>query len=267
MATYRNLLLDVKGRIATVTLNRPENRNALDEDMIDDIVNVCREVQTNTAISAMIITGSGKSFCAGGNVKNMAKRLGDEAYTPMQVPISYREGIQRLPKTFLAMDVPVIAAINGAAVGAGCDLTFFSDIRIATPFARFGEVFIDLGLVPGDGGPWFIVRELGFQRAAYMTFTGRIVDINEAQELGIVHKVVEPDQLLPEANRIAEIIASKPPATLRITKRLLRHASRLELDTFLDMTGMAQALAHASEDHREALSARADNRKPKFVGR
>jgi len=267
MATYENVLLDVQGRIATLTLNQPDNRNALGEDMINDILAACQEVQNNRELSVMILTGAGKSFCAGGNVKNMQKRIDADEETPMQMPIRYREGIQRLPKMFYGMDIPIIAAINGAAVGAGCDLTFFCDVRIATPFAKFGEVFIDLGFVPGDGGPWFIVRELGFQRTAYLALTGKVIDIEEAQHLRMVHKVVEPDQLMPEALRLAEIIAAKPPAALRLTKKLLRHATRLELDTFLDMTAFAQGLAISTEDYKAAIAARLTQSRPTFVGR
>jgi len=264
---YENVIYEVDGRVATLTLNQPDNRNALGPEMIDEIVDACHQTQLNTDISCLIITGAGKAFCAGGNVKNMKDRAESRSESPIQIPISYREGIQRIPKVIDGMDVPTIAAVNGAAVGAGCDLALFCDMRIASPFAKFGEVFLDLGIVPGDGGPWFLTREIGYSRAAEMTFTTRLVEAAEAQEIGIVLKVVPADQLMAEARKIADVIAAKSPATLRMTKRLLKEATRLSLIDYLDVTGAYQGLARSTEDYKEGIRARNEKRAPVFKGR
>lgn len=265
-SSYENITLEIEGRIATLTLNQPDSRNALGPGMIDEIVDACHAVQKNAQLSVLILTGAGKAFCAGGNVKNMKTRA-ESSGSPIEVPISYREGIQRIPRMIDSMDVPTIAAVNGAAVGAGCDLAMFCDMRIASTSAKFGEVFLDLGIVPGDGGPWFLTREIGYSRAAEMTFTARMVDAQEALKMGMVLKVVEPEQLMPATMELAETIAAKSPATLRMTKRLLKEATRLSLWDYLDSTGAYQGLARSTEDYKEGILARNEKRKPVFRGR
>ena len=150
---------------------------------------------------------------------------------------------------------PVIAAVNGACAGAGLSLACVCDIRIASSAAVFGETFLNLGIIPGDGGSWFLVRQIGYQKAAELTFTGRIVDAQEALALGMVLRVVEADQLLPEARKLAETIAAKPPRTLRLTKRILKQAQRSTLADFLDICAVTQAVAQTTEDHRAAMEA------------
>ena len=265
---YEEILLETEGRIATLTINLPDSRNPISgATMVTEIEDACRTVQNDDGLSVMIITGAGKAFSAGGNVKAMRARAEGFGGGPMEIQNYYRRGIQRIPLAIDAMDLPVIAAVNGAAIGAGCDLAMMCDLRLASTYAKFGEVFLNLGIIPGDGGSWFLTRELGYQRAAELTFTGRVIDAVEAQKLGIVLAVYEPDQLLPEARKLAEVIAAKPPRALRLSKRLLKHSLRTTLADFLDICAVSQALAHETEDHKEAMAAYFEKRDPVFTGR
>jgi enoyl-CoA hydratase/carnithine racemase len=284
---YENLRIAIEGRIATVTLAPPRDArspgDALNAATVAEIEAVCAQVQRDPAVSAMILTGAARPAAGAEVAAPLQGQLDPERHRPMRVALACREEFHRVPRAFYELDVPVIAAVGGgeaegpagdAAASVG-DLALFCDIRIATPDARFGELFHalgaesggGLGAVPGDGGPWFLVRELGYQRAAYLTLTAGSIDGATALRLRLVHQLVPPERLLPEARRIAGIIAAKPPSALRLTKRLLREAERMELSPFLAMTGMAQRLARASADHREALAARAENRPPRFTGR
>jgi enoyl-CoA hydratase/carnithine racemase len=264
---YKEILLDVEGRIATLTLNQPDIRNPISGyGMIGEIEDACHQIQLNDDISVLIITGAGKAFSAGGNVKEMRERNNDPNVVPIHLREWYRRGIQRIPLAIDDLDVPVIAAVNGAAIGAGCDMAMMADIRIASTFAKFGETFLNLGIIPGDGGSWYLTRQIGYQMAAYLTFTGEVIDAEMALKIGIVYKVVEPDQLMAEANALAQVIASKPPRTLRVAKRLLKQSGRMSLRDFLDVCASNQALAHRTADHKEAIEAFFEKRDAVFTG-
>jgi len=186
---------------------------------------------------------------------------------PLAAAQAYVDGVQRLPLALYNLDIPTIAAVNGPAVGAGCDLTMMCDMRIASDRARFGEVFLNLGIIPGDAGSWFMLRRLGHQKAADLTFSGRMVDAAEALELGMVLEVVSHDTLMDRARERAAVIASKPPRAVRIAKRLMRNAERMDLPDFLNTAAAYQALMHQTEDHQEAVAAFIEKRKPHFTGR
>lgn len=259
------VILEKSGRVATVTLNDPDRRNPIsDVATVEAILTAFGDVQADTDISACIVTGAGTAFSSGGDIKAMRDQSGLFAGSPLDIAEGYMTGIQRIPLALYNLDVPTIAAVNGPAIGAGCDLTFMCDFRIASTNARFGEVFVNLGIIPGDAGSWFLPRRLPYQLAADMTFTGRIVDAREAGEKGLVMKVVEPDALMDEAQALAATIAKKPPRTIRQAKRLLRAAERLDLQTFLQMAAANQALAHNTADHLEAINAFLEKREPRF---
>lgn len=262
------VLLEKNGRVATVTLNDPDRRNPMsDPEMIDAIVGAVSEVQNDTTLSAMILTGAGPAFCAGGDVKKMRDRAEDFGGTGQDIADYYKYGIQKIPLALYDLDVPTIAAVNGPAMGAGCDMTFMCDFRIASTTALFGEVFVNLGIIPGDAGSWFIPRRVSWEVAAEMTFTGRVIKADEALARGLCLKVVEPDQLMDEARALAATIASKPPRTMRQAKRLMRAAQKMDLPSFLEMAAANQALAHQSEDHIEAVSAMLEKREGVYKGR
>lgn len=247
-------LLELDQRIATLTLNRDDVRNALTGTrLIDDIVSVAEWVNRNDQVSVLVITGAGSAFSAGGNVKDMAERGGDFAGDVAEVAERYRRGIQRIPVALNEVEIPVIAAVNGAAIGAGFDLANMADIRIASTRARFGETFLNLGIIPGDGGAWFMQRLIGYQQAFELTVTGRIIDADEAKTLGIVLDVVAPEGLMPKTLELAARIAAQPPKALRLTKRLMKMAQRMELRDFLDLCASFQGKCHNEPEHLEAV--------------
>lgn len=267
MAGYRDILFDVKDRIATLTINLPESRNPISQPQtIEEIEDACRKVKMTDDVSVLIITGAGRAFSAGGNIKNMKARTESSTLAIKVAESNYRRGIQRIPMALDALDVPIIAAVNGPAIGAGCDMAMMADIRIASTQAMFGETFLNLGLIPGDGGSWFLTRQIGYQRAAEMTFTGRIVSAQEAMDIGMVMKVVEPEQLLPEVAKLARTIADKPPLQLRLAKRLVKAAASMSLRDFLDVCALGNAVSHQTEDHKEGITAMLEKRTPVFKG-
>jgi enoyl-CoA hydratase/carnithine racemase len=241
-------------RIATLTLNRDDVRNALTGTaLIDDIVAVARWVNHCDEVSVLLITGAGSAFSSGGNVKDMAERGGDFAGNVAEVATRYRQGIQRIPLALHDVEVPIIAAVNGPAIGAGFDLANMADIRIASEKARFGETFLNLGIIPGDGGAWFMQRQIGYQRAFELTLSGRIIDAAEALALGVVLEVVPPADLLTRAMAHAARFAAQPPKALRLTKRLMKQAQRMELKDFLDLCAVFQGMCHNEPEHLEAV--------------
>ncbi len=261
------VLVEKANRIATVTINAPESRNTMtDAGMIEALLAALADVDADRGISVMILTGAGTAFSAGGDVKAMANRTGMFAGAPLDIAEGYRTGVQRIPKALYGLDIPTIAAVNGPAVGAGCDLAFMCDMRVASATAQFGEVFVNLGIIPGDAGSWFLPRRIGYQIAAEMTFTGRLVGADEALAKGLVLKVVPPEKLMDEAKALAAVIASKPPRAVRQAKRLLRAGEAMDLANFLEMAAANQALAHTTSDHLEAVKAFVEKRKPSFKG-
>lgn len=266
--TFSEIAVGRTGRIATLTLNRPERRNPISGPaVIAELVSALEAVQADPEVSVLVLTGAGSCFSAGGDIRAMRERSETFAGAPLEVARNYRSGVQRIPLAFEALDVPVIAAVNGPAVGAGSDLAMMCDLRIASTAARFSQAFVNLGIVPGDGGAWFLTRRIGYQHAADLILTGRTVEADEALALGMVMKVVPPEALTGEAMALAEIIAAKPPQAVRLAKRLLRQAERVGLADFLDATAAYQAMLHHTEDHREAVAATLDKRPPQFTGR
>lgn len=247
-------LLTLSDRVATLTLNRHDLRNALTGSaLIEDIIATAEWVNRCDAVSVLVITGAGSAFSAGGNIHDMANRGGDFAGEVAECAERYRAGIQRIPLAMQAVEVPVIAAINGAAIGAGFDLANMADIRIASSRAKFGETFLNLGIIPGDGGAWLMQRLIGYQRAFELTLTGRIIDAAEAKELGIVMTVTAPEDLLGETMRLAQQIASQPPKATRLTKRLMKMAQKMELKEFLDLCACFQGICHNEPEHLNAV--------------
>lgn len=246
--------LEVDGRVAILKFNRDDVRNALTGTaLVDDIVNTVEWINRDSSISCLIITGNGKAFCSGGNVKEMRDGEGTFGGTPAQIAEKYRRGIQRISLAVHSAEVPVIAAVNGPAIGAGFDLACMCDIRLGSKYSLFGETFINLGIIPGDGGAWFLQRIVGYQRAAELTFSGRIVKAEEALQLGLLLEVVAADQLLEKTMELARSFAAKPPQALRMTKRLMKSGQRLELSDFLDLCSSYQASCHHTQDHRRAV--------------
>jgi enoyl-CoA hydratase/carnithine racemase len=261
------VLRERDGAVETWTLNRPDTRNAIsDDDMIDAIEQYVADANADAAVRAVIVTGAGSAFSSGGNVKHMRDREGMFGGTPAEIRQGYRHGIQRIPRAMARLEVPAIAAVNGPAIGAGCDLTLMCDIRIASDTAVFAESFVKVGLIPGDGGAWLLPRAIGMSRASEMAFTGDSIDAATALAWGLVSRVVSPDELLPEAGRLAARIAANPPHVLRMTKSLLREGQHQDLDAVLELSATMQSIAHHTRDHHEAVAAMLERRPPEFTG-
>jgi len=259
------LSIEREGGIVTATMNQPETRNALTgNSAVQELVQLCDELRHDTRVKVLILTGAGPVFSSGGNVKDM-QRFFDDAVTPDQICDEYRNGIQRVPLALAQLDVPVICAVNGPAVGAGMDLTCMCDIRIASENATFAESFVRVGIVPGDGGAWLLPRAVGMAKAAEMAFTGDAIDAREALACGLVSRVVPLQELLPTAMVLARRIAANPGAVMRMTKRLLREGQASSLASLLELSAGYQALAHKTADHREAVNAFIEKRQPRFA--
>ena len=251
---YQEIHFETKGTIAYLTLNRPDIRNAItDETIINEIVDACQFVQNQKDVCALIVTGAGSAFSAGGNVKDMHAKKGMFSGNPEQLRENYRQGIQRIPLALYHLDVPTIAAVNGPAIGAGCDLACMCDIRIASEKARFGETFVSVGLIPGDGGAFFLPRIVGFSKACELAFTCRIIDADEALRIGLVSDVVSPDNLIERCTDIALDIAKHPANILRLAKRLFYLSQGKSLEEVLELSAAFQALCHHTPEHDKAL--------------
>lgn len=264
MSTFLDYQQD--GFVVTLTMNEPERRNPLTGNTaVPEFLAAIDRIHDDRSVRAVIITGAGSAFSSGGDVRNMQRQATGEV-SGMQIRHEYRTGIQRLPLALFNLEVPVIAAVNGAAVGAGLDLACMCDIRIASDKAKFAESFVKLGIIPGDGGAWLLTRLVGLSRAAEMAFTGDAIDAQQAERWGLVSRVVPPEELLPAARELAGRMAVNPPHAVRLAKRLLRESLHTRLDTLLEMAAAYQALSHQTEDHREAVAAFLEKRTPVFKG-
>lgn len=262
-----SVLYSQEGGVVTLTLNEPETLNAVSDGIITGLVEAAARINADLGVGCVIVTGAGRAFSSGGNIKQMRDRQGLFAGNPAEIRRAYLHGIQRIPLALYDIEAPTIAAVNGHAVGAGCDISLMCDIRLASEAAVFAESFLRVGLVSGDGGAWFLPRIVGMSRACEMTFTGDFIDAATAAAYGLVSRVVPADRLLEEAMALARRIAAQPPHSLRMTKRLLRESQRVELDTALELASAMQAIVQHTDDQQEAVSALLERRPPGFRGR
>ena len=256
-----------EGGVVTLTLNEPATRNAISPAIVEALVESVQRINADLGVGCVILTGEGEGFSSGGNVKQMKERAGLFAGSPAEIRRGYLQGIQRIPLALYGLEAPSIAAVNGAAVGAGCDLSTMCDIRIAGRSASFAESFLRVGLVSGDGGAWFLPRAVGLSKAYEMTFTGDFIEAEEAARIGLVSRVVDDDKLMDEARALARRIAAQPVHSLRLTKRLLRDSQHVSLPIALEMASSMQALVQHTHDQHEAVVAFVEKRKPKFERR
>ncbi|WP_278433330.1 crotonase/enoyl-CoA hydratase family protein [Stutzerimonas kunmingensis] len=262
------LQIERDGGIVTVRMNHPETRNALTSpEQIQEFVDLCAQLRSDRTARVMVLTGNGSAFCAGGNVKDMRDRAGIFAGSPYELRNTYRDGIQRIPLALYELDIPIIAAVNGPAIGAGLDLACMCDIRLAASSALFAESFVRLGIVPGDGGAWLLPRIIGIPKASLMAFTGDTINAAKALEWGLVEQVCTHETLHAEAQALAQRIAANPGHALRLCKRLLREGQHMRLDSLLELSAAYQSLAHHTEDHQEAVAAFVEKRNPDYLDR
>ncbi|HLJ63376.1 MAG TPA: enoyl-CoA hydratase-related protein [Stellaceae bacterium] len=258
------LKFEKSGKIATITLNRPDKMNAFTWTMLDDWAQALQECQKDEAVHVILITGAGKAFCSGGDIGTMGART---ERTPLMRKAELQDHVHRVPLTLATMDKPVIAAINGAATGAGMDLALMCDLRYAAQSARLGETYVRVGLVPGAGGCWFLPRLVGTAKALELFWTGELIEAEEALRLGLVNKVVPDAELMAHSMKVAERISDGPPLSVRFIKRALYQGQALDLKAHLDQISSHYAVVTASADHREAVAAFLEKRKPSFTGR
>jgi 2-(1,2-epoxy-1,2-dihydrophenyl)acetyl-CoA isomerase len=262
------LEVEQRGRIVILRMNKPDSLNAIaTHEDCDDIVSTLTRLDEDRSVSVIILTGNGRAFCAGGNLKAMQTRTGiGPQEQPDATRANYRRGVQRITRAFIDLELPAIAAINGHAVGLGLDLACLCDMRIAAQSAQMSASFIKVGIVPGDGGAWTLQQIVGYPKAAELFLTGDRFDAATAKEMGLVGSVVPDDQLMEAALTMAEKIAVNPPRALRLTKRLLREAQHSRISDILELSSAYQALAHETNDHSEAVAALLEKRKPVFTG-
>ena len=260
----KSVLYEQDDRIVKITLNRPDTRNALSGDIIEGLVEYIQKADKDKNVGCVILTGAGKSFSSGGNLQEIKDMTTKDQMTQAQLEDWYRFGIQKIPITMNSIDVPVVAAVNGHAIGAGNDLCTMCDIRIAGEDAKFSESFLRIGIIPGDGGSWFLPKIIGLARANEMILTCDVLDANKALDWGLVSKVVPNENLMIEAQKLANNIAAQPPEASRRAKRLLRMSQNVPLQDALEMAASQQSMLQQLDDHREAIDALLEKRKPNF---
>lgn len=257
-----------EGAILIWTFMRPERLNALpDLTDGDEIVALCERANADPSVSCIVLTGEGRAFSAGGDLKAMKERRDLFAGSGAAIRERYRRVVHRIVRSLYALEVPLVTAVNGPAMGLGCDIAGLGDIRIASDKASFGIPFMKLGIIPGDGGSWLLPRNVGYNRAAEMLFTARSIDAETADRWGLVNRVVPHDTLMDEAMATARQIAAQPPQALRMGKALLRQGRDTNFDQMLEMSAAMQALAHLTEDHIEGVTAVLEKRPGQFSGR
>lgn len=262
-----HLRYELDGHIATLTLDRPEARNAYSPEMVESLIAALDQAELDDAVRVIVLTGAGRAFSAGGDLKLMLDHQGMFEGNPVQLRSRYLEGIHKVPRRVARFTKPIVAAVHGAAIGAGLDLACMADLRIAAEGTSFGSTFVKVGLVPGDGGAYFLSRVIGFGRALDLILTGRVIDCQEALAMGLVNRVVPADALMDEARRTATMIAANAPIAVRLARSACHRAWDLPLDAALEMAATYQGIAQNSADHDEGVRAILERRDPTFTGR
>jgi 2-(1,2-epoxy-1,2-dihydrophenyl)acetyl-CoA isomerase len=258
---YQTLFQLRSGAVATVTLNRPEARNALDIVMRRELAAVLDEVEADKDARVLILTGAGGHFCSGGDVKTMRQKRHTAAEGRGSVEL-----LNALVLRLVNFPKPTIAMVDGYAVGAGSNLALCCDLIVASDRARFGELFWRIGLVPDGGGTWLLPRVVGLARAKELIFTADVIDAAEAERIGLVNRVVPSADLARATHTLAEKIAAGPPGVLKMAKHMVNRAATSDLASALDLEAFSQGIAIASEDHQEGLAAFFEKRPPRFTG-
>ena len=264
LQNFEDLLVEKKKHTLWVTLNRPDASNAYSTAMVKSLVEVLKLADLDNDVRVIVITGAGKNFCAGGDVKAMKGKTGMFAGESNELREAYQAGIQQIPTTIVNLKTPVIAMINGAAVGAGCDLAAMCDMRIASEEASFAETFAKVGLVPGDGGAFFLTRLIGFGKAMEMFLTCKFISATEAKNIGLVNQVVLPQDLKNHTSELADHLATLPPIALQMTKKAVIHAYQNDLNSHLELMAAYQGITQRSSDHFKALDGMIEKKTPTF---
>jgi methylglutaconyl-CoA hydratase len=258
---YKTIQLAYEGSIATITLNRPDKRNAISFELIDDLLAVFDEVAKSEAI-VLIITGAGKAFCSGMDLDNLKLLLGrstEQNIGDSQKMVQLFRSLYEFPKV-------TIAAVNGAAIAGGTGLALLCDFTLAVPDAKFGYTEVRIGFVPAIVST-FLLRQVGEKQARDLLLTGRIFGAEEAQRMGLINEIVPADKLLDRARELAALLIENSPASLRATKQLLTDHARAELDAQIEVAVRENAAIRTTADFREGISSFLEKRKPVWTGK
>lgn len=259
---FENILYTKENGIAKIVLNRPETRNALVMEMREELGEAIAAVRDDPEVRVMVLTGAGPAFCAGGDVKAMAAGF---------TAVTGRARVQRTDRLVLTelmnLEKPVIAMVNGFAVGAGCNIALACDIIIASEEAQFAEIFVRIGLLPDLGGLFLLPRAVGLHKAKELVFTGQMVDAREAERIGLVNKVVPAAELESTVMELAQRLANGPTKAIGMAKALMHRALATDLAGAIELEALGQSICFQTEDHKEGVRAFIEKRQPEFKGR
>jgi 2-(1,2-epoxy-1,2-dihydrophenyl)acetyl-CoA isomerase len=267
--SYNAILYSVDEGVATITLNKPERLNAFDDEMLGEWAEAIRQADADPDVRVVIITGAGRGFCSGMNVAQEAAGSGGVLRSELTVAVrrrSLRDRVHPIPRALIQMEKPYIAAVNGAAAGAGMDMASMADIRFAASGARFGMTYVRMGLIPGDGGCWTLPRIVGSARALDLIWTGRLFDAQEALAMGYVSAVYEPEELMPRTIEFARQIARGPATAVQLAKKMVYRGADMPFDSHLDWAQLAMTIAQSTDDAKEGPAAFMAKREPQFKG-
>lgn len=251
---------DAATHVATLTLNRPDKYNAFDAEMVDAWADGLEQLAADRQVHVIVVTGAGRAFCAGGDLV----ALGQEA-TPLAMKQFLRDRVHRVQRALQQAPQPVIAMINGAAIGAGFDMALLCDLRIAAEDAKLGEAYVKLGLVPGDGGAWLLTRLVGPARALELLWTGKTIDGAQAADWGLVNEAVPQDQLSDTTFALAERLAAGPQLAQQLIKRAVYSSHAMPQGVHYDAVSSQMALVQSHEDFRGAIEAAQAGERPQFT--
>ena len=266
MSDHREIRYEVAEQIATITFNRPEHRNPISVAMLDEVQRAVRDAQQDDEVRVLVITGAGRAFCSGGDVKSMAQgaSAGGGAVSARQEQVGLIQDTQLLLRRFSKV---LIAAVNGAAYGAGLDLACAADFRLAADTARFCEVYVRLGLAPGGGGAWLLPRIVGLTNALDMILSGEPIDAQTALAIGLVSRVAPADELPAVTREFARRFALSAPRGVQVAKRTVLRGLEMSFEAALDFIRPQIGVLRQTEDHKEGLRALQERRLPRFQGR
>lgn len=263
---FEHLKVEKKEHTLWISLDNPKMANAITNKMIASLTEVLTYADGDNEIRVIVLRGEGDNFCAGGDIKAMLARKGMFAGESFELRNRYSKGIQNIPRTIERMQKPIIAMIHGGAIGAGCDLVAMCDLAIASDDAKFGETFCKLSLVPGDGGPYFLIRKVGYTKAMEMYLTGRTYTAKEAMHMGLVNNIVTEEDLELAVMAMANEISANAPVAIQMTKTAMKSAIRDDLEGHLNLMSAYQGIAQRTNDHFEGLAALKEKRNPDFQG-
>lgn len=258
------ILLDIDGKVATITLNRPEVMNAINEAMLPPWVDALEECRTNSDVAVIVVTGAGEAFCRGGDTTKLGSHT---TPSPVEIKEQFWDRLHRIPRKLAEIDKPVIAAVNGLASGAGVDVSLQCDLRFAARSAKFRVSYTAFGLVPGNGGTYFLPRIVGEAKALELFWAADPIDAEEALQIGMVNQVFDDDELLSRTLEYAHRIATRAPLAMTLVKRAVKQSLAMDLNTHLDMVSSHMLITRPSEDHAEAILAYEEGRDPVFKGK